>query len=176
LKGNAGEIVAYHYRFDGSGQEQRSLRSLRYLGSAKHCARGSRPRCVRVCTFAVRREQRCHHVPQFSMCLQKLCCPRVRRFLVARAIEDRAALQCCREAVAAKSTMVCRLVANIGSMRRRVRRRESGVLQEQFVARVAKLNSILDGARLEDFSVNSDARSVTQIAHEMLFKAGWISQ
>src|ERR1700735_4875512 len=53
----------------------------------------------------------------------------VRRFLVARAIEDRAALQCCRE-----------------------------------VARVAKLNSILDGARLEDFSVNSDARSVTQIA------------
>src|SRR6202451_3953985 len=75
----------------------------------------------------------------------------VRRFLVARAIEDRAALQCCRQAVAAKSTMVCRLVANIGTMRRRVKRRESGVLQEQFVARVAKLDSILAGLRLGDF-------------------------
>jgi hypothetical protein len=61
-------------------------------------------------------------------------------------------------------------------MRRRVKRRESGVLQEQFVARVAKLNSILDGARLEDFSLTSDHRSVTQIAHEMLLKAGWISK
>ena len=61
-------------------------------------------------------------------------------------------------------------------MRQRVKRRESGVLQEQFVARVAQLNSILDGARLEDFSVTSDDRSVTQIAHEVLLKAGWISQ
>jgi len=54
--------------------------------------------------------------------------------------------------------------------------RESGVLQQQFVARVAKLNSILDRARLEDFVVTSDDRSVTQIAHEMLLKAGWISK
>jgi len=100
----------------------------------------------------------------------------VRRFLVARAIEDRAALECCREAVSAESTIVCRLIANIGTMRRRVKRRESGVLQEQFVDRVAKLNSILDGARLEEFRVTSDDRSVTQIAHEMLLKAGWISK
>jgi hypothetical protein len=100
----------------------------------------------------------------------------VRRFLLARAIEDRAAFECCRQAVSAESTIVCRLIANLGTMRRRVKRRESGVLQEQFVARVAKLNSILDGARLEDFSVTSDDRSVTQIAHEMLLKAGWISE
>jgi hypothetical protein len=48
-------------------------------------------------------------------------------------------------------------------------------LREQFIARVATLNSILDRARLEDFFVASDDRSVTQIAHEMLLKAGWIS-
>src|SRR3984957_13200280 len=100
----------------------------------------------------------------------------IRRFLVARAIEDRAALECCRKAVSAKHTIVCRLTANVGSMRQRVKTRELGVLQERFVARVAKLNSILDRARLENFSVTTDHRSLTEIAHEMLLNAGWISQ
>jgi len=100
----------------------------------------------------------------------------IRRFLVARAIEDRPTLECCRRAVSATNTVVCRLTANIATMRKRIKMRESGVLQQQFVARVAKLNSILDRARLEDFVVTSDDRSVTQIAHEMLLKAGWISK
>ncbi len=100
----------------------------------------------------------------------------IRRFLVARAIEHRTALECCRKAVSARNTIVCRLTANIRTMRQRVKTRELGVLQEQFVARVAKLNSILDRARLEDFSVTTDDRSVTQIAHEMLLNAGWISK
>ena len=100
----------------------------------------------------------------------------IRRFLVARAIENRAALECCRQAVSARNTIVCRLTANIGTMRQRVKMRELGVLREQFVARVAKLNSILDRARLEDFSVTTDDRSVTQIAREMLLNAGWISK
>jgi hypothetical protein len=100
----------------------------------------------------------------------------IRRFLVARAIEDRVTLECCRRAVSAKNTIVCRLTASIETMRQRVKMRELGVLQEQFVARVEKLNSILDSVRLEDFSVASDNCSVTQTAHEMLIKAGWISQ
>ena len=99
----------------------------------------------------------------------------VGRFLVARAIEDRAALECCRRAVSARSTVVCRLTAKVGTMRQRVTKRESGVLQKQLTARVAKLNSILDLAQLEDFAVATDARSVTEIAQEMLLKAGWIS-
>jgi hypothetical protein len=100
----------------------------------------------------------------------------IRRFLVARAIEDRVTLECCRRAVSAKNTIVCRLTANMGTMRQRVKMRELGVSQEQYVARVAELNSILDRARLEDFSVASDNCSVTLTAHEMLIKAGWISK
>jgi hypothetical protein len=76
----------------------------------------------------------------------------------------------------AKSMVVCRLTASSETMRHRVKMRESGVLQEQFVARVDKLNSILDRAQLDDFAVASENRSVTQIAHEMLLKAGWISE
>jgi hypothetical protein len=60
-------------------------------------------------------------------------------------------------------------------MRQRVKIRESGVLQNQFMARVEKLSSILDRAQLEDFAISTDARSVTEIAQEMLLKAGWIS-
>ena len=99
----------------------------------------------------------------------------VRRFLLARAMEDRAELEICRGAVSAANTVVCRLTVSIEAMQQRVKMRESGVLQRQYVARVAKLNVILDRARLEDFTVTGESRSVTEVAHEMLVKAGWIS-
>ena len=95
--------------------------------------------------------------------------------MVARAMEDSIELELCRGAVSATNTIVCRLTASIEAMQQRVKMRESGVLQRQYVARVAKLNVILDRARLEDFTVTSESRSLTDVAHEMLVKAGWIS-
>jgi hypothetical protein len=99
----------------------------------------------------------------------------VRRFLVARAMENRAELERCRGIFSATNTIVCRLTASIETMQQRVRIRESGISQREYVARVAKLNVILDRARLEEFSVTSENRSLTEIAQEMLLKAGWIS-
>jgi hypothetical protein len=60
-------------------------------------------------------------------------------------------------------------------MQQRVKMRESGVSQREYVARVAELNVILDRARLENFAVASEGRSLTEVAHEMLLRAGWIS-
>jgi hypothetical protein len=97
------------------------------------------------------------------------------RFLLARAIEDRAQLELCREIVPAASTMVCRLTASIAAMEQRVRIRETGAAERKYVAHVAKLNRILDHARLEDFTVNNEDRSLTDVVLEMLIKAGWIS-
>jgi hypothetical protein len=97
------------------------------------------------------------------------------RLLLARALEGRAELELCRGAVSAKDTVICRLTASIDVMQQRVERRELGVSQREYVARVAKLNSILDGARLEDFTVSNENRSVTEVAHEVLLKAGWIA-
>ena len=99
----------------------------------------------------------------------------VRRLLLARAVEDRAELELCRSVVSAKHTVVCRLTAGIEAMRHRVKVRESGVSRRKYVARVAKLNVILDRARLEDFTVINENRSLTKVALEMLVKAGWIS-
>lgn len=98
----------------------------------------------------------------------------VRHFLVARAIESEAQLGLCREIIPAANTAVCRLVANAETTKRRVEMRETGVSQQQYVARAAKLNAILDSAQLEDFAVINEDRPLTEVALEMLRKAGWI--
>ena len=99
----------------------------------------------------------------------------VQRFLLARAIEDCAQLELCRDAVSASDAVVCRLISSIETMRQRIQMRETGVLEREYLARVAKLNIILERARVEDFTVTNENRSLTDVALEMLVKAGWIS-
>jgi hypothetical protein len=99
----------------------------------------------------------------------------VTRLLLARAMENREEFELCRTAVSAQNTAICRLTAGIAEMQQRVRMRESGLLQQQYVDRVATLDAILDRARLEDFVVINEGRPVTDVAQEMLTKAGWIS-
>jgi hypothetical protein len=99
----------------------------------------------------------------------------VQRFMLARAMEDRAQLDLCRDMIRTTDTVVCRLTASIEAMQQRVRVRESGVSQREYVARVATLNAILDRAQLEGFTVTNENRSLTDVALEMLVKAGWIS-
>lgn len=99
----------------------------------------------------------------------------VTRLLLARAVEARAELELCNSIVLAANTVVCRLTAGIDTMQQRVRQRESGTLQSEFVDRVATLDAILDRARLEDFMVINENRPINDVAQEMLIKAGWIS-
>jgi hypothetical protein len=99
----------------------------------------------------------------------------VQRFVVARAIENSVRLQLCRDIIPAVNTVVCRLTASIETMRQRVANRDSGISQLECVARVAELNDILDCARLENFTVVNESRLLTDVAFEMLAKAGWIS-
>ena len=99
----------------------------------------------------------------------------VRRFLVARAIEGDAQLGLCRKIIPAANTVVCRLTASLETMKRRVAMRDFGGSRRQYVDRVAVLDAILDRARLEDFVVSNENRDVTDVALEMLVRAGWIS-
>ena len=99
----------------------------------------------------------------------------VQRFLLARAIEERTELERCRDIISATNMAVCRLTASVEAMERRIERRESGVWQREYAARVERLNVILDRARLEDFTVSNEQRSLSDVALEMLSKAGWIS-
>ena len=98
----------------------------------------------------------------------------VTRLLLARAIEDRTELEQCRNAVSGAKIVICRLTASLKTMQHRVQTREIGTLQNNYIARVAELNSILDRAHLEDFSLSNENRSVTEVAHEMLVRAAWL--
>jgi hypothetical protein len=98
----------------------------------------------------------------------------VKRLLLARAIQDRAELELCIGVVSASDSIVCRLTATIEVMEQRVKLRESGVSQRDYVARVAELNGILERAKLENFTISNESRPLTEVAHELLVKAGWI--
>lgn len=99
----------------------------------------------------------------------------VRRFLLARAVEDRAQLEICRDAVSATDMIVCRLVATIETMQQRIQVRETGMLQCEFATRITKVNDILERVQLEDFIVTNENRPLTDVALEVLVKAGWVS-
>jgi predicted kinase len=94
--------------------------------------------------------------------------------LVAAALESRGELDRLRAAVAADAVVVCRLRVPIAVMQDRVRVREPGMLQATFVERAAVLEGVLDAASLEDFTLVNDGRSVTDVALEMLVRAGWL--
>ena len=53
----------------------------------------------------------------------------VTRLLLARAIEDRAELEQCRNAVSGAKIIICRLTASLKTMQHRVQTREIGTLQ-----------------------------------------------
>lgn len=98
----------------------------------------------------------------------------ITRLLLARAIESRRELDRCCAAVGAAEATVCRLTAALATMQQRVRMRETGMLQQRFIDRVAVLETILDTAKLADFRVANENRSLTEVAEEVLVRAGWI--
>ena len=99
----------------------------------------------------------------------------VTRLLIAEAVENRAELDLIRNAIPDSEILVCRLKARLATMQQRVLTREPGLLQERLAARVAALEAMLDTAGLEDFVVENDNRSVTEVAHRILVRAGWLS-
>jgi len=98
----------------------------------------------------------------------------VTRLLLAEALESAADLERTRSAIGGAEIIVCRLIASQETARKRVRTREPGMLQENFVRRVADLDRILDVAGLENFSIQNDDASITDVARELLMRAGWL--
>jgi hypothetical protein len=96
------------------------------------------------------------------------------RTLVAVVIENAAQLEELRSASLATEIVVCRLTAAHQTMAARLRARDPGVRQEEFVERSRMLDAILTAAGVEDFSIDNDGRDVTAVATELLQRAGWI--
>jgi Cdc6-like AAA superfamily ATPase len=99
----------------------------------------------------------------------------VKRFLFAAAIESREALNDLARATGNPIVTVCRLIASQATMDNRLRTREVGMRQHEFLERSRMLNSILDAANVEDFWIQNDGHNVTAVAEEMLVRANWIT-
>jgi hypothetical protein len=98
----------------------------------------------------------------------------VTRLLLSEAVDSTQKRDRLRDAIPGAALVVCRLRAAAHTLQRRVRQRDPGMLQEEFVRRAATLDAALDAARVEDFTVDNDDRSVTDVAREVLIRAGWI--
>jgi hypothetical protein len=94
--------------------------------------------------------------------------------LLAEAVDTKAEILRLRHAMPGGDLMVCRLTASLDTMERRLRIREPGVHQEQFVSRSRTLHETLEEAHLEDFTIPNDGRSITDVAREMLRRAEWL--
>ena len=95
------------------------------------------------------------------------------RFVVAVAVEGASVLRDLREAFRDAEITICRLTAAEATMAARLRQREPGIRQGEFVARSRELECQLSEANLEDFTVSNDGRNVTEVAKELLVRARW---
>ena len=92
--------------------------------------------------------------------------------LLAAAVESREELDAILDATKAQRVTVCRLRATLVVMEGRVAARERGIFADRYVARVRLLDEVLDRADLEDFSVDTASASVTEVARQLLRRAG----
>jgi hypothetical protein len=95
------------------------------------------------------------------------------RLVIARVVGSREALDGYREAVPGASITVVRLRASPDTLLRRVEHREIGLAREQSLRRTLELAVELEEARAEDHVVETDGRSVTDVARIVLELAGW---
>jgi hypothetical protein len=97
------------------------------------------------------------------------------RFLIAAAIESEEVLSDLTNVLNHAPVTVCRLIASLETMVDRLRTREVGIRQHEFLERSRVLNSILDAAGVEDFAIENEGHNVTSVAEEMLVRAKWIT-
>jgi gluconate kinase len=98
----------------------------------------------------------------------------VRRLILCEALDSVAKRERLQKAIPRSRITVCRLHAKVETMQNRIRIREPGMLQEQFVRRVAELEASLDAARIEDFRIDNDDHAITVVARELLVRAAWL--
>ncbi|MCY3813914.1 MAG: hypothetical protein OXH15_19155 [Gammaproteobacteria bacterium] len=102
------------------------------------------------------------------------CAAGIERLVIAAVIESRAELAHYKEAVPGAEIVLCRLVAPIATMHDRIRSRDPGIYLPRFLARSTELDGVLTAGHIEDFTVdNGPGRHVTDVARDVLQRAGW---
>lgn len=96
------------------------------------------------------------------------------RLVLARVLEDRTELERYREAVPGAEITVVRLRAERGTLLSRLGRRELASALGRHQARAAELAAQMDAGSVEDLLVETDDRTVSDIAREILTRTAWL--
>ena len=97
------------------------------------------------------------------------------RLIVAGVVETPDDVDALRRAVPGAAIVVCRLQASAMVRETRLQAREHGASRDWHLARSKELETILDRATLEHFSIDNEGRPPDAVAREVLARAGWLS-
>ena len=98
----------------------------------------------------------------------------VGHLVLVRAIHRREAVDGLRRALPAAQFTVVRLVASGATVEERLRRRDTGPVLEEHLSQTVRMAEAMDRTALEDFQVENDGRAVSEVAAEILRRAGWV--
>jgi adenylylsulfate kinase-like enzyme len=97
----------------------------------------------------------------------------IERLILARVLWERESLGRYREAIPDAEIKVVRLTAPIEVIDARIRRREAGSAVEWYLARARELDAHWKARPVEDLLVQTEGRSVRDIAEEIVRALGW---
>jgi len=93
--------------------------------------------------------------------------------IIPRVIDSKAYAQKISDAVGIPNPVICRLTASDQTLLQRVRTREIGSNLSWHENRTIDLSAELDKSAIEDFTIETDARSITDIATDIMQRISW---
>jgi hypothetical protein len=97
------------------------------------------------------------------------------RLIVVDVVETPAARAEYASAVPGAAIQIVRLQASLTTLRQRLEQREVGASLAWHQQRAAELIALMGERRVEDFLIDTEAKSIPQIADEILNRVGWKS-
>lgn len=96
------------------------------------------------------------------------------RLVLVRVIESRSELASYRRVLPGVDITIVRLRASLETLRNRVTNRELGSDRTASLERAIELADLMDEQAVEDYLVETDGRTVTEVARQILRQADWL--
>lgn len=98
----------------------------------------------------------------------------VERAVLARILVTAVEVDAYRETIPGAELTVCRVVAPMATIERRLRHREPGIVRSFLLDLAPKLEASMDALGVEDFAVdNGPGRDISEVAGEVLRRMNW---
>jgi hypothetical protein len=95
------------------------------------------------------------------------------RLVLAGVVEDREGVAAHAAAIPGAAVQVIRLRATLPTLLRRLEGREAGAGLDWSQGRSAELVELMERARVEDILVDTEGKSIAEVAREVVQRSGW---